>query len=384
MSYLHQAYGQDPRQLQQKIPPGIISGAVQQTGSSYADGSSRQNGLPSQEQGHFPSHAQALGHGHVDSASLNSQMAGMALGGELHSGARSHKKRDRHAHHDLNAPSAPGPPTYSGMPQGGEQYGTGSPASPNTSQGWSLAGFVASQTQRTGHSNTGPQAFSQVPRQTVLEGTPASSAQGRVDPEQIPSVPWARDAPAQYFLDHVYPTMEQHLPPPAAISFVAVDQGNSSPKFSRLTLNNIPASAEALATTALPLGIIIQPLAALHEGEQPIPLIDFGEIGPPRCRRCRAYINPFITFPSGGSKFICNMCNFPNDVSQEYFAPTDPSGVRVDRMQVSCYNVMKQSRDAKLSNVIIEAGVVIGHRRVYRAKRVLGKGAFTPSVAISY
>lgn len=27
------------------------------------------------------------------------------------------------------------------------------------------------------------------------------------------------------------------------------------------------------------------------------------------------------------------MCTFPNDVSPEYFAPTDPSGIRVDRAQ---------------------------------------------------
>ncbi len=30
---------------------------------------------------------------------------------------------------------------------------------------------------------------------------------------------------------------------------------------------------------------------------------------------------------------MCNMCTFPNDVAPEYFAPTDPSGVRVDRLQ---------------------------------------------------
>ena len=30
---------------------------------------------------------------------------------------------------------------------------------------------------------------------------------------------------------------------------------------------------------------------------------------------------------------MCNMCTFPNDVSPEYFAPTDPTGVRVDRAQ---------------------------------------------------
>lgn len=166
-----------------------------------------------------------------------------------------------------------------------------------------------------------------------MGGSPASSTQGRVDPDHIPSVPRSRDAPAKYYLEHVYPTMEHHLPPPATVPFVAFDQGNSSPKFARLTLNNIPASADALATTSLPLGLILQPLAPLQEGEQPVPVLDFGETGPPRCRRCRAYINPFMTFRSGGNKFVCNMCTFPNDVGPEYFAPTDPSGVRVDRLQ---------------------------------------------------
>jgi protein transport protein SEC24 len=40
-----------------------------------------------------------------------------------------------------------------------------------------------------------------------------------------------------------------------------------------------------------------------------------------------------MQFKSGGNKFVCNLCTFPNDVPSEYFAPTDPTGVRVDRMQ---------------------------------------------------
>ena len=159
------------------------------------------------------------------------------------------------------------------------------------------------------------------------------STQGKVDPEQIPSIPRLRDGTAQYYFDHVYATMENHLPPPATIPFVALDQGNSSPKFARLTLNNIPSTSESLASTGLPLGLVLQPLAPQQEGEQPIPVLDFGEVGPPRCRRCRTYINPFMTFKSGGNKLVCNMCTFPNEVASEYFAPTDPSGVRVDRMQ---------------------------------------------------
>jgi protein transport protein SEC24 len=167
----------------------------------------------------------------------------------------------------------------------------------------------------------------------LRSGEEMVATQGRVDPEQIPSIPRSRDTAAQYYLTQVYPTMERHLPPPAAISFTAHDQGNSSPKFARLTLNKIPCASESLATTALPLGMILQPLAPLQDGEQPIPVLDFGDAGPPRCRRCRTYINPFMTFRSGGNKLVCNMCNFPNDVGPEYFAPTDPSGIRVDRLQ---------------------------------------------------
>jgi protein transport protein SEC24 len=40
-----------------------------------------------------------------------------------------------------------------------------------------------------------------------------------------------------------------------------------------------------------------------------------------------------MQFKAGGNKLVCNMCNFPNDVPGEYFAPTDASGVRVDRLQ---------------------------------------------------
>ena len=157
--------------------------------------------------------------------------------------------------------------------------------------------------------------------------------QNKVNPDQVPSVPLSRDLPAEYYKSRIYPTMEQHLPPPAITPFVAYDQGNASPKHGRLTLNCIPHSNEQLLSTGLPLGLIIQPLAAQTDGEQAIPVLDFGEVGPPRCRRCRAYINPFMIFSNGGNRMTCNLCGHPNEVTSEYFAPTDPSGIRVDRAE---------------------------------------------------
>ncbi|KAI6247187.1 hypothetical protein HI914_04885 [Erysiphe necator] len=167
----------------------------------------------------------------------------------------------------------------------------------------------------------------------VFAANVQTSSQGTVNPDEIPSIPKTREIVSQYYLSHVYPTFERHVPPPAFVSFVAIDQGNASPKFMRLTMNNIPSTADALSSTGLPLGLLLQPLAPLQPGELEIPVLDFGDTGPPRCHRCRAYINPFMVFRSGGNKFVCNLCNYANDVPPEYFSPLTPQGSRVDREQ---------------------------------------------------
>lgn len=246
-------------------------------------------------------------------AGMTAQMSGLGITGD--SGARAHKKKHRHAHHDIATPA-------------GAEVASGDSLQPPSQ-------FLNTGLNQ-GSRSVSPAPPSIVPRPGPVSPTPASSSvstQGKVDPEGMPNVPRSRDGPAQYYHSHVYPTMQWYLPPPAAIPFVAQDQGNSSPKYARLTLNNIPTTSDFLGSTGLPLGMVLQPLAQLDSGEQPIPVLDFGDIGPPRCRRCRAYINPFMTFRSGGNKFVCNMCTFPNDVPPEYFSPTDPSGVRVDRLQ---------------------------------------------------
>ena len=275
---------------------------------------------------------------------MSAQMGGLGLGqGEVSTHGRK-KKKDRHAHHVLDAP-APSAATqaFDGMPQGvpyqnqeqqlqPQQMGqfSNQEITPQMSQFPAAVNApfnpanLASSTEfasRNGQTDPGFHANVQ------------TSAQGRVDPDQIPSVPRSRDTLSQYYLSNIYPTFERHVPPPAAVSFVAYDQGNSSPKFTRLSMNSIPASAESLASTGLPLGLLLQPLAPMQAGELEIPVLDFGDIGPPRCHRCRAYINPFMVFRSGGNKFVCNMCNYANDVPAEYFSALTPQGARVDREQ---------------------------------------------------
>ena len=38
-----------------------------------------------------------------------------------------------------------------------------------------------------------------------------------------------------------------------------------------------------------------------------------GEIGPVRCKRCKAYMNPFMLFIDGGRRFQCVFCGASTD-----------------------------------------------------------------------
>ena len=262
---------------------------------------------------------------------LTSQLGGMGLGQEP-AGNRPSKKKNRHAYHNLDQQTVSTQAFNQSMgnaPQYVNQEETQT-VQPYNSQYGAQPGPAPFSPGLSTPGTPGILGPIQPPPASVSQQV---SAQGRVDPEQIPSVARARDGAERFYLDHVYPTMEQHLPPQGGVPFVAHDQGNTSPKFARLTLNNIPSSSDALSSTGLPLGLIVQPLAPLQAGESTIPVLDFGDVGPPRCRRCRAYINPFMVFRNGGNKLVCNMCTFPNDVTPDYFAPTDPTGVRVDRNQ---------------------------------------------------
>lgn len=288
-----------------------------------------------------PSPAAAPGFAPPQDGGLASQMAGMSLGDGQHTARR--KKKDRHVFHSVEAPAGSSQ-AYNGIPpagtpataflnadpsvQPGSQF-IGQPTSPNLFPAPANAPYQpgAPATPAEFAARNGQRDQSQAPA-----FVPASGG-GAVSPDDVPSVPVSRDVPQQYYLGNVYPTFERHVPPPAAVSFIAYDQGNSSPKFTRLTMNSIPANSEGLHSTGLPLGLILQPLARLQPGEMEVPLLDFGDVGPPRCRRCRAYINPFMMFRSGGSKFVCNLCTYPNDTPSEYFCATTPQGVRVDRDQ---------------------------------------------------
>ncbi len=97
------------------------------------------------------------------------------------------------------------------------------------------------------------------------------------------------------------------------------------------TMGAMPKDATMTTRGALPFGVCVHPLA---EGEGSlggqIPLVDFGTAGVIRCKRCRAYVNPFAKFIDGGRRWRCNFCTYINDVPAPYFCPTDEAGNRTD------------------------------------------------------
>ena len=91
---------------------------------------------------------------------------------------------------------------------------------------------------------------------------------------------------------------------------------NCQPKYVRSTLNAVPTTHSLLKKSKLPLALVIQPYGALHDLDDPVPVVQDQVIS--RCRRCRSYINPFVTFLDHGHRWRCNMCNLTNDVPQAF------------------------------------------------------------------
>ncbi|XP_059670933.1 protein transport protein SEC24 A [Cornus florida] len=112
-------------------------------------------------------------------------------------------------------------------------------------------------------------------------------------------------------------------------SFAEMYPMNCSSRFLRLTTSAIPNAQSLVSRWHLPLGAVVCPLAEAPEGEE-VPIVNFATTGIIRCRRCRTYVNPYVTFTDGGRKWRCNICALLNDVPGDYFAHLDATGRRID------------------------------------------------------
>ncbi|XP_053422479.1 protein transport protein Sec24A isoform X2 [Nycticebus coucang] len=86
---------------------------------------------------------------------------------------------------------------------------------------------------------------------------------------------------------------------------------NCSPELFRCTLTSIPQTQALLNKAKLPLGLLLHPFKDLVQ----LPVVTSSTIV--RCRSCRTYINPFVSFLDQ-RRWKCNLCYRVNDVPEEF------------------------------------------------------------------
>lgn len=106
----------------------------------------------------------------------------------------------------------------------------------------------------------------------------------------------------------------------------------ADPQVMRMTVGALPNSSSAHAQSKLPLGLVIQAMALdIDQQDGGLEVVNFGAMGIIRCKRCRTYINPFVSWLSNGRQWRCNVCGMVNDVPTAYFCHLDQNGNRTDK-----------------------------------------------------
>ncbi|TGO52505.1 hypothetical protein BCON_0140g00190 [Botryotinia convoluta] len=304
--YPGQAYPpQDPYAQQSPAQPGYeqpVTSPTQQAGGPGADaGKKKKRGYATQ--------AYDFGQG-----------ANSALGGQTHGGAQFQPAQAPAAYGGYQA--QPDPAAAYGAPQAG-MVGAPQGGFSQPQYGGGVGGY---QPPDAGYPGPG------TPVTPGVAGVTQGMGQMGMGGPQQPIAAQARPggAPAQVALNQLYPTdltnqpfnvAELDLPPPPIIlpansSVTPSPNANCPPKYVRSTLNAVPTTNSLLKKSKLPFALVIQPYTSLHDVDDPVPVVQDQVIS--RCRRCRSYINPYVSFLDHGHRWRCNMCNLTNDVPQAF------------------------------------------------------------------
>ncbi|KFO26588.1 Protein transport protein Sec24A [Fukomys damarensis] len=177
----------------------------------------------------------------------------------------------------------------------GYAYPSLPPGYQNTAPPTSATGMPSSLNYRSG-----PQAFPQTP--LGANHLTASMSGLSLHPEGLQVVNLLQER-------KMLPTTP--LQPPAPNLHEDIQKLNCNPELFRCTLTSIPQTQALLNKAKLPLGLLLHPFKDLVQ----LPVVTSSTIV--RCRSCRTYINPFVSFLDQ-RRWKCNLCYRVNDVPEEF------------------------------------------------------------------
>jgi protein transport protein SEC24 len=99
----------------------------------------------------------------------------------------------------------------------------------------------------------------------------------------------------------------------------------------RFSASKIPQTAAQAGSSKIPFGGVLRPLAPTGPNDEEIDTVQPGNAGIVRCKRCRTYINAFVSWLDQGKRWRCNICAQMNDCPSAYFCHLDEQGFRRDR-----------------------------------------------------
>ncbi|KAG5845471.1 hypothetical protein ANANG_G00139470 [Anguilla anguilla] len=300
-------------------------GAVQQDASGLAR-DRPPSGTPSASVHSSPRHHQGMHCGYVANSGVSSAASAAAAPSSSSSDDEDEEEEeDEEAGADSSSSTSsasPVPNSYESL-EGGSYPDSSAPPTSDASKAATPFGFgypsmppgyqqgPASRTDSSpshgGYNPPGYQPYSQ-PFPTMSQLSAALGGMSGVPELQVEAL-----RPVNLLQERNILPPEPVQPPEPNLS-AELRKANSHGVFSstfRCTLTNIPQTQALLNKAKLPLGLLLHPFRDLTQ----LPVITSNTIV--RCRSCRTYINPFVSFLDQ-RRWKCNLCYRVNDVPDEF------------------------------------------------------------------
>eukprot|EP00917_Polyrhabdina_sp_WS-2016_P029410 GHVP01062671.1.p1 GENE.GHVP01062671.1~~GHVP01062671.1.p1 ORF type:complete len:867 (+),score=119.62 GHVP01062671.1:305-2602(+) len=105
----------------------------------------------------------------------------------------------------------------------------------------------------------------------------------------------------------------------------------SRPEYITAVSQRFPSSLSVKQKAHMPVAFSARPMCPMPPGAPEISAVNPGSDKIVRCQKCRAYVNPFVSWESGGRQWKCNICLWLNETPIPYQCSLDETNRRTDR-----------------------------------------------------